>query len=633
MKFNAAICFMLCGASLWLFATRPNHAAWARACAALALVMGGLTLIEYLIGRDLGIDQSLVTDRSTDPGPGRIPMAGAFNFALLGFALLAIDVRGWGARWPALWLALIVASVSFVVVIGYAYEVSSLYRPTTSSPVALHGVIAFLLLSIGLLLARPDRGLVAAAVADDAGGVLIRRLLPAALLLPPVLGWARLQGEQAGLYGTESGLAVYVTTVVGVLSLLIWSTAATVKRIDAERRGAEGKVFAQLARLDLLSHITRAIGERQDLRSIFQVVVRSLEDHLPIDWGCVLLYDAAAGTLTVDAIGVRGAALAEELALSERARLPLDGDGLAACMRGQLVHEPDLAEVRLAFAQRLARGGLRSLVMAPLVVEGHVIGVLASARRAAHSFSSGDCEFLKQLSEHVALATHQSQLHSALQRAYDELHQSQQSAVQQERLRALGQMASGIAHDINNAISPVVLYTEHLLERESGLTPGGREALTHIARSIDDVAATVARMRDFYRQREGALPMVPMNLNGLVQQVVDLTRARWSDMPQQRGIVIRMRTDLAQDLPLTVGVEGEIREALINLVFNAVDAMPDGGVLTLRTGAAPSGGSQLEVEDTGTGMDEDTRQRCLEPFFTTKGERGTGLGLAMVYGT
>jgi len=178
-----------------------------------------------------------------------------------------------------------------------------------------------------------------------------------------------------------------------------------------------------------------------------------------------------------------------------------------------------------------------------------------------------------------------------------------------------------------------VLYTEHLLERESGLTPGGREALTHIARSIDDVAATVARMRDFYRQREGALPMVPMNLNGLVQQVVDLTRARWSDMPQQRGIVIRMRTDLAQDLPLTVGVEGEIREALINLVFNAVDAMPDGGVLTLRTGAAPSGGSQLEVEDTGTGMDEDTRQRCLEPFFTTKGERGTGLGLAMVYGT
>jgi CheY-like chemotaxis protein len=161
------------------------------------------------------------------------------------------------------------------------------------------------------------------------------------------------------------------------------------------------------------------------------------------------------------------------------------------------VHEPDLGDIGLPFAQRLARGGLRALVMAPLIVEGSVIGVLAGARRAPHSFSSGDCEFLRQLSEHVALATHQAQLHSALQRAYDELRQSQQAAMQQERLRALGQMASGIAHDINNAISPVALYTEHLLERESGLTARGRQALATIARSIDDVAATVARMRDF----------------------------------------------------------------------------------------------------------------------------------------
>ena len=215
-------------------------------------------------------------------------MAGAFNFTLVGLALLAIDARSLAARWSVQWLALTVASVSFVVVIGYAYEVSSLYRPSTSSPVALHGVIAFLLLSTSLLLARPDRGLVAAAVAPDAGGLLIRRLLPAALLLPPVLGWVRLQGEQAGLYGTESGLAVYVTTVVGVMSLLIWATAATVRRTDTERRVAEVKVAAQLARLDLLRHITRAIGERQDLHSIFQVVVRSLEDRLPIDLGGVL---------------------------------------------------------------------------------------------------------------------------------------------------------------------------------------------------------------------------------------------------------------------------------------------------------------------------------------------------------
>jgi CheY-like chemotaxis protein len=149
----------------------------------------------------------------------------------------------------------------------------------------------------------------------------------------------------------------------------------------------------------------------------------------------------------------------------------------------------------------------------------------------------------------------------------------------------------------------------------------------------------VARMREFYRQREPQLSHAPLSLNPLVQQVAELTRARWSDMPQQRGIVIRLRTDLDANLPQVMGVESEIREALINLVFNAVDAMPEGGELTLRTrtvaASDPSDDSmqaQLEVIDTGFGMDEDTRRHCLEPFFTTKGERGTGLGLAMVYG-
>jgi CheY-like chemotaxis protein/anti-sigma regulatory factor (Ser/Thr protein kinase) len=146
-------------------------------------------------------------------------------------------------------------------------------------------------------------------------------------------------------------------------------------------------------------------------------------------------------------------------------------------------------------------------------------------------------------------------------------------------------------------------------------------------------------MREFYRQREPELALTPVDLNQLTQQVVDLTRARWSDMPQQRGAVIDVRMELAPGLASMVGIESEIREALTNLVFNAVDAMPDGGILTLRTsaGQGPANSSlaeyiQVEVIDTGAGMDEETRRRCLEPFFTTKGERGTGLGLAMVYG-
>jgi signal transduction histidine kinase/ActR/RegA family two-component response regulator len=302
-------------------------------------------------------------------------------------------------------------------------------------------------------------------------------------------------------------------------------------------------------------------------------------------------------------------------------------------MRGRLVYQPDITQVAFPFPQRLARVALRSMVAAPLLVESKVFGVLIAARRQANSFTSGECEFLKQASEHVALATHQAQLYTALQQAYDDLRQTQKAVMQHERLSALGQMASGIAHDINNAISPVALYTQSLLEREPGLSGAARSQLETIQRAVDDVAQTVARMREFYRPHE-QLTLGPVEVNAVVQQVVDLTRARWSDMAQQRGIAIEMRTELDGNLPSIMGADNEIREALTNLIFNAVDAMPNGGPLILRTRLAQQQAVvQLEIIDAGIGMDEDTRRRCLEPFFSTKGERGTGLGLAMVYGT
>jgi signal transduction histidine kinase len=244
-------------------------------------------------------------------------------------------------------------------------------------------------------------------------------------------------------------------------------------------------------------------------------------------------------------------------------------------------------------------------------------------------------ELLARVRTHVDLSRLQRAWEAELERRIEErtaeLRRAQELALQQERLSALGQMASGIAHDINNAISPISLYVESLLETDATLSERARECLPVVLRAIDDVASTVARMREFYRAREPQLVLLPADLNSLVNQVLELTRARWSDMPLQRGIVISVAMDLAPALPLVMGVESEVREGLTNLVFNAVDAMPAGGTLTLRTGVVAAG-VFVEVGDTGVGMDAATRQRCLEPFFTTKGERGTGLGLAMVYG-
>jgi PAS domain S-box-containing protein len=407
-----------------------------------------------------------------------------------------------------------------------------------------------------------------------------------------------------------------------------------------ERKHAQARLQAQLERLQLLDQITTAIGERQDLQSIYQVAIGSLEAHLPADFACMCSHDIAAQALTVIRVGPRALALAPSLPMGDEARIAIRENGLAGCIEGDLVYEPDVRGAPFPFAQRLARHGLAALVAVPLVCENRVLGVLLVGRKQPDSFSSGECEFLRQLSAHVALAAQQAELRETLQLAYDDLRRTQEAVMQQERLRALGEMASGIAHDINNAISPVSLYAEHLLDSEK-LSPHGRNALETMARAIDDVAAIVARMREFYRQREAPDELRPMRLNALVQQVVELTQARWRDMPQQRGVVVRLEMALAPELPEVRGIDSEIREALVNLVFNAVDAMPEGGTLTLRTRARGSGQDDdgaavtrvaVEVEDTGMGMDEPTCRRCLEPFFTTKGERGTGLGLAMVYG-
>jgi signal transduction histidine kinase len=237
-----------------------------------------------------------------------------------------------------------------------------------------------------------------------------------------------------------------------------------------------------------------------------------------------------------------------------------------------------------------------------------------------------------ELEERVASRTRELETANCI------LRQTQLAIMQHERLRALGQMASGIAHDINNALSPAVLYSRDLLERDTNLSEDVRESIADIHRSIEDVAHTVARMTDCYRTREANFVPTPVQLNRILEQVIELTRARWHDIPQERGVVIDLDAHVKADLPHILGVEGEIRDALMNLILNAVDAMPDGGKLTLRaytvakTEPAPLMNVRLEVCDTGVGMTEEIQRKCLEPFFTTKGERGTGLGLAIVYG-
>ena len=218
-----------------------------------------------------------------------------------------------------------------------------------------------------------------------------------------------------------------------------------------------------------------------------------------------------------------------------------------------------------------------------------------------------------------------------LEDTLSKLRTAQHTAIKQERLSALGTMAAGIAHDFNNALTLILGYSDLLLTGAKGRGTASEITQLHaITTAAQDAAQIVRRLREFHRPDEGMETRVVLQLNALIEQAVSLTRPKWQEQARTRGVAVDVRLELGE-LPPVQGDPAELREMLTNLIFNAVDAMPEGGHITVRT-KVEEGEAQMCVIDTGMGMDEETRRRCLEPFFTTKGDRGTGLGLSAVYG-
>jgi signal transduction histidine kinase len=219
-----------------------------------------------------------------------------------------------------------------------------------------------------------------------------------------------------------------------------------------------------------------------------------------------------------------------------------------------------------------------------------------------------------------------------LEKALAELKATQQQVIQQERLSAIGQMASGIAHDFNNNLTPILGFAELLLENPRLLDnkTEARRCLEMLRTSAKDAASVVSRLREFYRPVETDEEFPLVDLAKIVQQAVSLTEPKWRRQTQATGLTVNVVAE-AKASPFVAGQESALREVLTNLIFNAVDAMPQGGRISLET-SIDGDDAIIRVRDNGTGMTESVRQRCLEPFFSTKGERGTGLGLSMVYG-
>jgi len=256
----------------------------------------------------------------------------------------------------------------------------------------------------------------------------------------------------------------------------------------------------------------------------------------------------------------------------------------------------------------------------PLISDARLFGAVCVLYRESHTPTERETATIEGLAELTAISLNRTLQHQKLQQAFDDLRASQEVLLRTEKFRALGQVSAGIAHDLKNLLNPLVLYTDYMrdvVDRPDEI----RDTLGRMERVLTRGMETVERLRDFSRLSPEESDTTATDLDAMVREAIEISKPKLAT------------TNLALELgapPPVLLRPADCITALVNLVFNAVDAVEGKGKITVRTGSS-DGGSWVEVADNGPGIPPEIRERILEPLFTTKGNRGTGLGVSTVY--
>jgi signal transduction histidine kinase/CheY-like chemotaxis protein len=268
-----------------------------------------------------------------------------------------------------------------------------------------------------------------------------------------------------------------------------------------------------------------------------------------------------------------------------------------------------------------------SLISAPLTWSGDVIGVITLWSYSGKTFTREDLEILTIFARQTADAIENAKLFESLEKAYEELSATQEQLIMAEKLKALGDMAGGVAHDFNNVLGTILGRTQLL--RKKVVDSSLEEDLMMIEETTLKGRRTVQRLQDFTHV-SSRMEYSKIDLNKVILEAIETTKPAWKDTAQRAGITIVMNSDLAQ-YGMIDGSHEELKEAVCNVILNSVDALPEGGNIWIKTWIE-RGKIALQIRDDGVGMDENVKNKLFFPFFTTKGKKGVGMGLAVVYG-
>lgn len=399
-----------------------------------------------------------------------------------------------------------------------------------------------------------------------------------------------------------------------------------------------GNEIQLLLQVRLLTQIAQVGGSNPDLSYTLRFAMRELARHCP---GCLtsvwLLDDRHATTLHLtvssEATGTRRTGLSGS---SHNGTASLLGKQILAdhtpllpvLERKQIVYVGNLAAQPSEVLRHWSDLGFRCCVAVPLFVGQAKVGLLLLLSQRSNGLTKNEVHLAATVAELLGPIIACHRLNEQLGRAYEQLQKAQQQLIHAEKMRALGELASGMAHDFNNALCGTLGFIELAL-KDPQLPPNIEELLRMARTCALDAAATVRRVQDFARWDRSLQNAELVQVNDLVRQVVELTRPRWHNAARADCRVIDVQLDLQAQVPVMAN-PAELREVLTNLILNAVDAMPHGGTIRIAT-ANDSENVFIEVADTGIGMTPEVQKRLFEPFFTTKKERGTGLGLSVSY--
>ena len=664
MNPNTAVGLILGSASLWLLTRYRNNQAMRRGAAGITLLvalLGFTSLVETFLTVSLGDNWWLHRSRLVQTLTS-LPISTALSFLMSGIALFMLHFETRRGNRPSQVLALTSATICLLTLLSYGYGIVALYH--LNPGMAVHTSIAFILLSLGILSAYPQRGLMAVATSQSAGGFMVRRLMLAAIAVPSILGWLTVAGTDIGLYSREFGVALLVALNIALFLIVIWRNAQLLHLMDMDRQQAddelrkskdelESRVEIRTAELSRANNALRAeIAERrrvEDERNELLVrervarseaersaaTVRRLQrvtdtalSHLTLDELLTEMLGRLQDLLGADAAAIllvtedgkyltgRAAIGLEEEA---RVRVPM-GRGVAgqiAVSRAPVIVD-DLSKVELISS--ILSTHARSLVGAPLIIEDRVIGVIHVETLEPHTFTPDDLNLLQLAADRVALSIEHARLYEAELRARVEAETAN---------RTKDEFLATISHELRSPLNSILGWVTLL--REGGLhEEAASRALETIERSARAQNRIIGDLLDVSRIINGQLDLNVRVLEPapVIEAGVEAVRPA----ADAKGIRLQMRLD--QKTGPIVGDSDRLQQVVWNLVSNAIKFTPRNGTVNVRLEKADSR-AVVTVSDTGVGISPKFLPLVFDRFrqadsSSTRRQGGLGLGLAIV---